>query len=88
MGRGGQLQSFEAVFSPRGPDGQPLKVWDRKTGKLNVEVAKTWRKYDIRHMVESNWKTLGPKLEGKLHLFCGDKDTFYLELAFFKLRDT
>ena len=87
MGRGGQLQSFEAVFSPRGPDGQPLKLWDRKTGKLNADVGKTWLKYDIRHIIETTWPTLGPKLEGKLHLFCGDKDTFYLELAFFKLRD-
>jgi S-formylglutathione hydrolase FrmB len=88
LGRGGQLQSFEAVFSTRGADGQPVKLWDRKTGAIDPKVAQAWRKYDIRLIVEKNWKTLGPKLAGKLHLFCGDQDTFYLEKAFFKLRDT
>lgn len=87
LGRGGQLQSFEAVFSPRGADGKPVKLWDRKSGALDTKVAETWRKYDIREIVEKNWSTLGPKLKGKLHLFCGDQDTFYLEAAFFKLRD-
>ncbi|MCG3127666.1 MAG: hypothetical protein CHACPFDD_02533 [Phycisphaerae bacterium] len=87
FGRGGQLQSFEAVFSPRGADGKPLKLWDRQSGKLDMKVAEAWKKYDIRMTLENNWPTLGPKLKGKLHLFCGDQDTFHLELAFFKLRD-
>ena len=87
LGRGGQMGSFEAVFGPRGPDGKPALLWDRQTGKIDPKVAEAWRKYDIRYIVETNWKTLGPKLKGKLHLFCGDKDTYYLERAFFKLRD-
>jgi len=81
MGRGGQLQSFEAVFSPRGPDGQPRKLWDRRTGKIDPEVARTWEKYDIRLNLERNWKTLGPKLSGKIHVYMGSLDTFYLEGA-------
>ena len=81
LGPGGQLHSFEAVFSPRGKDGTPQLVWDRKTGAVNTEVAKTWEKYDIRLILERDWKTLGPKLKGKLHVFMGDMDTFYLEGA-------
>lgn len=81
LGPGGQLHSFEAVFSPRGKDGKPLLVWDRKTGVVNTNVAKTWEKYDIRLILEQNWNTLGPKLKGKLHVFMGDEDTFYLEGA-------
>lgn len=80
-GPGGQLHSFEAVFSPRGPDGKPLLLWGRKTGQVNSEVAKTWRKYDIREILEKNWDTLGPKLKGKLHVITGGEDTFYLEGA-------
>ena len=81
MGYGGQLHSFEAVFSPRGKDGKPLLLWDRKTGRINTDVAKTWEKYDIRLVLERNWKTLGPKLAGKLHVHVGDQDTFYLDGA-------
>ncbi len=81
LGPGGQLHSFEAVFSPRGKDRKPLLVWNRETGEVNTAIAKTWEKYDIRLILERNWKTLGPKLQGKLHVFMGDQDTFYLEGA-------
>lgn len=81
MGRGGQLQSFEAVFSPRGKDGRPMPLWDRNTGVIDLKVAKTWERYDIRLILERNWKTLGPKLAGKIHVYMGAEDTFYLEGA-------
>ncbi len=76
---GGQLHSFEAVFSPRGEDGKPLPIWNRQTGEIDREVALTWEKYDIRMILEKNWKTLAPLLRGKIHVFMGDADTFYLE---------
>eukprot|EP00913_Durusdinium_trenchii_P008914 g8380.t1 len=81
LGYGGQLHSFEAVFSRKKKDGTPELLWDRKTGKINTRVAQSWKKYDIRLILESRWKTLGPKLKGKLHVFMGDADTFYLEGA-------
>jgi hypothetical protein len=81
MGRGGQLFSFEAVFSPRGPDGQPQKLWDRQTGAIDPDVANSWQQYDIRRILEKNWMTLGPKLAGKIHVYMGSEDTFYLEGA-------
>ncbi|MFN0138409.1 MAG: alpha/beta hydrolase-fold protein [Phycisphaerae bacterium] len=88
LGRGGQLYSFCAVFGPRGDDGQPVMLWNWSTGKLDPRVAEYWKRYDIRLTLERDWKTLGPKLAGKLHLFCGDRDDFYLDGAFLKLRDT
>ncbi len=81
LGRGGQLRSFEAVFSPLGPDGLPRRLWDRATGRIDPEVARAWRKYDIRILLEENWETLGPKLQGKLHVVVGELDTFYLDGA-------
>jgi hypothetical protein len=85
--RGGQLRSFEAVFSPRGEDGLPVRLWDRKTGKVDPQVAEAWKKYDISLILEENWATLGPKLEGKLHIITGSLDTFYLEGAVEKMAE-
>jgi S-formylglutathione hydrolase FrmB len=75
---GGQLASFEAVFGPKGQDGQPMPLFDRDTGRIDPLVEKTWQKYNISNVLRTNWKTLGPKLRGKLHLFCGTADTFHL----------
>ncbi|HEY2839786.1 MAG TPA: alpha/beta hydrolase-fold protein [Pirellulales bacterium] len=85
IGRGGQLRSFEATFSPLDSEGLPRKLWDRKTGQIDPQVAKAWEKYDIRLILMRNWQTLGPKLQGKLHIYTGGLDTFYLEGAVEKL---
>jgi len=81
LGPGGQLHSFEAVFSPKGDDGRPRLIWDRESGGVITDVTKTWEKYDIRLILERDWKELEPKLRGKLHVIMGDQDTFYLEGA-------
>jgi hypothetical protein len=79
--RGEQLGSFEAVFSPKDKDGQPRKLWNRLSGAVDNEVALAWRKYDIGHILRTDWKDLGPKLKGKVHVYMGTQDTFYLEGA-------
>lgn len=79
---GGQMASFDWVFSPRGTDGRPMKLFNRETGEQDPVVQKYWERYDIRLIMDRNWATLGPKLAGKLHLFCGSEDTFHLEEAF------
>jgi hypothetical protein len=81
LGTGGQLHSFEAVFSPRGDDGRPRLLWNRETGAIDPDVAESWKRYDIRRILEQNWPTLGPKLKGKIHVFMGGDDTFYLDGA-------
>lgn len=81
LGFGGQLHSFEAVFSPRGDDGRPQLLWDRMTGEINPAVAAAWERYDIRLLLERRWDELADRLAGKLHVFMGAEDTFYLEGA-------
>jgi len=81
LGHGGQLHSFEAVFSPRSEDGHPELLWNRETGAVNTDVARSWEAYDIRLVCERNWDRLGPQLAGKLHVFMGSADTFLLEGA-------
>lgn len=78
---GGQFASFEAVFSPRGADGQPMPIFDRDTGRIDQFVAKSWEKYDISRVLRDNWTTLGPKLKGKLNIIVGTADTFHLDEA-------
>ncbi|HUY33728.1 MAG TPA: alpha/beta hydrolase-fold protein [Pirellulales bacterium] len=87
LGRGGQLRSFEAVFSPLGEDGLPRRLWDRRSGRIDPAVANAWRRYDIRLLLERNWPELGPKLAGKLHVITGSLDTFYLDGAVRKLAE-
>jgi S-formylglutathione hydrolase FrmB len=84
---GGQLASFEWVFSPRGPDGRPLQMFNRTTGAVDPKVIKYWGDhYDIAHRVETNWTVLAPDLRGKIHLFVGTDDTFYLDGAAHRLQ--
>lgn len=79
---GGQLASFEWVFSPRGADGQPLKMFNRDTGDIDPAVVVYWRDhYDLAHLVAANWTARGPYLKGKIHLIVGTADTFYLDGA-------
>lgn len=75
---GGQWGAWNAVYSLRGADGRPVPLWDAKTGKINREAAESWKKYDLRIYVENNWKTLAPKLNGKLHIWVGEADNYFL----------
>ncbi len=88
LGRGGQLRSFEAVFSPVNKDSQPRQLWDRTTGEIDPEVANAWKDYDIRLVLENHWNELEPQLRGKLHIVTGSLDTFYLNGAVERLAET
>ena len=84
---GGQEASFDWVFSPRGPDGRPLPMFDRVTGAVDPAVAAYWRDhYDIAHRLAANWPALKPDLDGKIHIAVGTADTFYLDGAAHRLQ--
>ncbi len=83
---GGQIYSFDAVFSPRNDDGQPRPVFDRDTGRIDHDVVEAWKAYDIRLRLREQWPTLAPKLAGKLHIVVGSQDTFGLHRAVILLK--
>jgi len=84
---GGQMGSFDWVFSPRGADGRPVPMFDRATGKVDPAVVQYWRDhYDIAHRVQANWPQLKGDLDGKVHLIVGTADTFYLDGAAHRLK--
>jgi hypothetical protein len=89
-GRSGQqYEAWEAVYGPVGRDGYPQPLWDKLTGKIDPEVATYMRDhgYDLRYYLERNWARIGPQLVGKIHVFCGDMDNYYLNLAVYRLED-
>jgi S-formylglutathione hydrolase FrmB len=84
---GGQMASFEWVFSPRGKDGRPEQIFNRDTGDVDPAVATYWRDhYDIAYRLQNNWPALKPDLDGKIHLYVGTADTFYLDGAAHRLK--
>ncbi len=82
-GRSGeQFDAWEAVYGPVGDDGYPRPAWDKATGAIDRDVATYWReRYDLSHILSRDWKTLGGKLAGKIHVTMGGKDSFYLDGA-------
>ena len=89
-GRSGQQWDiWEAVFSPVGPDGYPRRIWDKRTGVIDPEVAAYWREnYDLGHILRRDWsKGLGKKLEGKINIYVGDMDNYYLNNAVYLVED-
>jgi hypothetical protein len=76
---GQQWDIWEAVFSPQGPDGYPVRLWDKRTGVINKQVAAYWKEhFDLLYYLQRHWPTVGPKLVDKLYFFTGDVDTYYL----------
>ena len=80
---GGQWDIWQAVFSPVGADGYPKPIWNKRTGEIDRSVASYWREnYDLVNIMQRDWdKGLGEKLRGKIHLYVGELDNYYLENA-------
>jgi pimeloyl-ACP methyl ester carboxylesterase len=77
---GGQISSFDWVFSPRGNGGRPVPMFDRTTGEIHRDVADYWlTHYDIARILTTNAKLLVPELKAKIHIIVGTADTFYLD---------
>lgn len=75
---GGQFSAHTALYSPKGDNGLPMPMFDPYTGVIDSDVAEVWKKYDFKKYVESNWSVLGPKIQGKIYIWMGDMDHFYL----------
>ena len=79
---GDQWDIWEAVYSPVGTDGYPKRIWDKRTGEIDPSVAAYWREnHDLRYILQRDWHVLGPKLRGKIHIYCGTMDNYYLNNA-------
>ncbi|WP_036152218.1 alpha/beta hydrolase-fold protein [Maribacter forsetii] len=85
---GQQWDIWEATYSPQAEDGYPERIWDKKTGDIDHEVAEYWKEnFDLRHILERDWDKLGDHLKGKIHIYCGDMDNYYLNNAVYLMED-
>lgn len=88
LGPGGQIRSFEAVFSPARDDGTPARVFDLDTGEVDPQIVEAWKTYDINAKLGREWEEIGDELAGKLHVFGGEMDNFYLGEAVGMLKES
>jgi hypothetical protein len=85
---GGQWDIWQAVYSPVGADGYPKPIFDKRTGVIDHEVANYWREhYDIGHILRRDWAKIGPKLRGKIHIYVGEADNYFLNNAVYLVDD-
>lgn len=79
---GQQWDIWDAVFSPVGADGYPKPLWDKKTGVIDKKVAEYWKEnFDLTYILKRDWPKYGDKWRGKIRLYCGDMDNYYLNNA-------
>jgi hypothetical protein len=85
---GGQWDIWQAVYSPVGADGYPKPIWDKLTGKIDRNVANYWRDhYDLGYILKRDWAKIGKKLEGKIHIYVGEADNYFLNDAVYLVED-
>jgi hypothetical protein len=85
---GEQFDIWQAVYGPVGEDGYPQPIFNKESGVIDPAVAAYWREhYDLSAILQRDWPTLGPKLQGKLHIYVGSADTYFLNDAVYYLED-
>lgn len=85
---GDQFDIWEAVFSPSDADGYPKRIYDKYTGAIDSSVAAYWKEhFDLTYIINRDWNKLGDKLKGKIHIYVGDMDSYYLNNAVYTAED-
>ncbi len=82
---GGQWGAWNATYGPRGALGQPIPLWDPRTGLIDRAAVASWKRYDLRRVLEERWLQIGPRLQGKLHIWVGEADDYFLNNAVHRL---
>jgi len=71
-----------------GQDGYPQPIFNKETGEIDPATAAYWKEhFDLSAIVAKKWATLGPQLEGKIHVYVGSADTYFLNDAVYYLED-
>jgi hypothetical protein len=83
---GDQWDVWESVYSPTDAEGYPRRLWDKETGKIDPVTAAYWKEnYDLSYILQRDWAKLQPKLKGKIRLYVGDMDNYYLNNAVYEV---
>jgi hypothetical protein len=83
--RGEQDRSFDAVYGPKGRNGQPISIQKGPSGVINPAVFSYWQRYDISRYLTTNVSRLKQALYGKVRVSVGNQDTYKLNFSVKKL---
>ena len=61
--------------------GAPRRCGIRRPARSIARWSSIGSEYDLRMVLEQNWKTLGPKLRGKITIWVGEADEYFLNNA-------
>lgn len=75
----GQFKTWESTYSNKNENGNHYQLFDRKTGKINPEVAEQWKKYDISLIIQSDPAKFKNLLKNKLYIFVSSDDDYGLD---------
>lgn len=80
---GEQWAAWNAMFSGRDSEtGLPIPAFDLDTGLIDrAVIERDWSRYDIAALLRADPERLAPVFRDKVRLICGDRDSFYLDLA-------
>ena len=79
---GQQWDIWEATYSPMDKEGYPARIWDKVTGEIDSTIANHWKEnFDLTYIMKRDWPKIGQKLKGKIRIYCGDMDNYYLNNA-------
>lgn len=85
---GGQWDIWQAVYSPLDEDGYPKPIFDKMSGRIDPAVAAYWKEhFDLGHILQRDWATLGPRVNGKLHIYVGEADNYFLNDAVYLVEE-
>ena len=79
--RGGQIRSFDAVFSSRDFDGDIIRLVDSADGNINKEALPFFKRYDLSYQIRNNWETYKNVVNNDIRISIGEQDNFYLNKA-------
>ena len=55
---------------------------------IDKDVAAYWKEnYDLSYIMQRDWSKNGKDWEGKIHIYCGDMDNYYLNDAVYLAED-
>lgn len=83
-----QWDSWQAVFGPKGENGNPAPLFEAATGVMDHDIAEQYRKYDIAHLLRESPEKYGPIFKSNIRVRVGDIDSYYLNQAVELLRQS
>ncbi|MCK7469592.1 MAG: hypothetical protein MZU95_01380 [Desulfomicrobium escambiense] len=80
---GGQWDIWQAVFGPVGADGYPKPIWDKLHRRDRPRRSPTTGRRTTTSSTScgATGRRSGPSSQGKIHIYVGDMDNYYLNNA-------